>query len=489
MAQYPFSLLAGQNIFDSDPVLPRVLRRLWPQYPQYEARLREFGQWAGEELLPALWHLDHHSPPRHLYFDPLGQRADQVWLDPLQWQLMNKLHDFEMISDIWKSRSLMYHYALGYMLSDAGLYCIFTLTTQTAIILDKYGPLRDEVSYLSGAQRPYKYGATFYTESTSGSDLSRNETVARPAGDHWLLTGEKYFTSNVGVANIALVTAFEDGADRHIKNLRLFAVPRYRPDGTANYTIRRLKPKTGSRLVPTGEIEMHDTIAWPVGNLQHGIYYTVESLMYSRLANSVASMGLAMKAYQEAWAFAQQRVTFGRPIIQHPLLNQEFQERLQQLERGIALAFWAVALLDACWQDHPPYSEQYLLARLLTHIAKNRTAELALDITQWAIEVWGGIAVTTDYIIERWHRETQVAIIWEGTSHIHALEMVETIRRKGAGRLLIDYLRQQGADTKELHQLEKLIHQIESDSDEQVQRRAKHYLRALAQWLENWLVG
>ncbi len=487
--QPPVSLLIHSNLYEIDPVLKPVLRQFWQAHSQYEDQLQAFGKWVGETLLPALWHLDHHSPPRHLYFSPFADRVDHVWLDPLQWQLMNQLHQFEMIADIWKSRSLMYHYALGYLLSDAGLYCIFTLTTQTAIILDKYGPLREAVPRLAGLQKPYAYGATFYTEATSGSDLSQNQTVAQRVGDHWVLTGEKYFTSNVGIADWALVTAFEKGVERHIKNLRLFVVPRYREGGEPNYRIRRLKPKVGSRLVPTGEIILDGAVGWHVGDLHQGIYYTVESLMYSRLANAVASMGLAMKAYLEAQAFAQQRVTFGKPIITHPLLHEEFEVWRRQLERSTALAFWAVALLDRCWRQSPPYSEEYQLARLITHIAKNRTAEQALAITQWAIEVYGGIGVTTDFLIERWHRETQVAIIWEGTSHIHALEMVEAIRRKQAGRLLIDYVRQQGCPAQELARLETLIQRIERESEERVQRQAKHLLRQLAEWLEHWLTA
>lgn len=479
-----FSLLAGSNIYEEDPILKPILKHLWEDYNDHEQELIDFGRWAGEELLPALWHLDNYAPPQHLYFTPLGERVDQIWISPLQRNLMDRLNEFGINSDPHSSETLMYHYALGYLLSDAGLYCIFTLTNQVAIILSKYGPFKEEVPYISGAQKPYKYGATFYTEVTSGSDLSQNQTIARRDGSRWLLTGEKYFTSNVGIADYALVTAFEEGAERHIKNLRLFVVPRYRKDGSPNYVIRRLKPKVGSRLVPTGEVELNNSEAYPVGDLSLGIYYTVESLMYARLSNAVASMGLAMKAYLEAKKFAERRITFGKPIIKHTLLAAEFEEYLEKLKRGILIGFLAVAEMDKCWQEKPPYNEQYLFARLLTHIAKNRTAELAIDITQWAIEVFGGIGVLSEFIIERWHREAQVAIIWEGTAHIHALEMVETIRKKGAGRLLIERIKGL-ASPSDLKKAEQIIQFIETGSIEEVVRKSRHLLRELAVVIEN----
>src|SRR5204862_356871 len=92
------------------------------------------------------------------------------------------------------------------------------------------------------------------TEIKGGSDLGAAvETIARPAGDGWLLTGGKYFASNAS-AELAVVAARPVGAAAGVRGLALFLVPRYRHDGELNYFIRRLKDKIGTRSVPTGKV-------------------------------------------------------------------------------------------------------------------------------------------------------------------------------------------------------------------------------------------
>src|SRR5438477_11063044 len=94
------------------------------------------------------------------------------------------------------------------------------------------------------------------TEIKGGSDLGAAvETIARPAGDCWLLTADKYFASNAS-AELAVVAARPEGAVAGVRGLALFLVPRYRHDGDVHSLIRRPKDKIASRSVPTGEVEL-----------------------------------------------------------------------------------------------------------------------------------------------------------------------------------------------------------------------------------------
>ena len=87
----------------------------------------------------------------------------------------------------------------------------------------------------------------------------------------------KYFASNAGLADYALVTARPKGAPNGAKGLGLFLVPRLDSSGRRNFTIRRLKEKSATRSVPTGEVEFHDSEASTVGSIDDGIYVTMEN--------------------------------------------------------------------------------------------------------------------------------------------------------------------------------------------------------------------
>src|ERR1700751_484059 len=154
--------------------------------------------------------------------------------------------------------------------------------------------------------------------------------MPRPAAAPWRLTGEKYFTSNVG-PELAVVVARPEGAAAGVRGLALFLVPRYREDGELNYFVRRLKDKIATRSVPTGEVELKESEGYLLGSGDAGIYMILEVLNLSRVANSVVSVALAQRAMADALAYAEQRAAFGKPILDHPLLRHQFENRLRAL--------------------------------------------------------------------------------------------------------------------------------------------------------------
>jgi acyl-CoA dehydrogenase len=283
-------------------------------------------------------------------------------------------------------------------------------------------------------------GATWMTEIRGGSDLGAAvETVAQRDGSKWRLTGDKYFASNAG-AELAVVAARQEGAPRNVRGLSLYLVPRWSEDGHLNYQIRRLKDKIATRSVPTGEIELRNSEGWLLGQADHGIYLILEVLTLSRVANCMGSVALAQRAIADAFSFAQKRTAFGKPIFEHPLLRRQFELRLQKLRAAARLAWEAVSLLDKVWQEKPPYSESYILLRLIAHLAKYWTAEFAVQTAKWAMEVHGGVGTLQEYRVERWLREAMILAIWEGTSHRQMLDGLEVMEHKGAHRLLFQHL-------------------------------------------------
>jgi alkylation response protein AidB-like acyl-CoA dehydrogenase len=322
-------------------------------------------------------------------------------------------------------------------------------------------------------------GATWMTEIKGGSDLGTAvETVARPHGDAWQLTGDKYFASNAG-AELAVVAAHVEGEPRNVRGLALFLVPRYRSNGELNYFIRRLKDKIATRSVPTGEIELRESEAHLLGTKELGIYLILEVLNLSRVANSMGSVALAQRAIADAVAYAETRTAFGRPIGELPLLRRQIAERISGLHAASALAWEAARLLNEVWKQHPPYSARYHLFRLVAHLAKYWTAEFAAQTAKWCMEAHGGLGSLQEFGAERWLREAMILTIWEGTSHRQMLDGLEVMERKQAHHLLLERLAPL-AETSAIQRMRTRIEQVLALPAEERQAGAEALFRELA---------
>lgn len=427
-----------------------------------EPALREYEAWWESEGQAISAATDRAGTPWLRMFDRFGKRVDEVLYSPDYRRMLIKGYQMGAVWRAFEGNSLVPSYLLGYVTSfyDPGLYCPYTVSLSTAVPLEKYGDDALKARFLPQLLRRDDgvwQGATWMTEAKGGSDLGAAvETVARPIGDRWLLTGDKYFASNAG-AELAVVAARPEGAPRNVRGLALFLVPRYRDDGSLNYFIRRIKDKIGTRSVPTGEVELKDSEAYLLGKPEWGIYLILEVLNLSRVANSIGSVALVQRALAEALSFAEERTAFGKPIVKHPLLRKQFEDRFSDLKMAFALAWEAVQRLNQVWRQTPPYSDRYHLFRLIAHLAKYWTAELAVRTARWAMETHGGVGTLAEYRVERWLREAMILSIWEGTSHRQILDGLEVMERKGAHRLLFQHL----AATADPQALEEIASRVE----------------------------
>jgi alkylation response protein AidB-like acyl-CoA dehydrogenase len=387
--------------------------------------------------------IDRAGTPWLRMYDEHGARIDEILYPPEYRTLLQTGYRAGVVAIA--GPSLAMPYLLGYVTSfyDPGLYCPYTVSLATAVPLDKYGapPVRERLlPRLLARDGTAWQGATWMTEAKGGSDLGATvETVARPDGDRWRLTGEKYFASNVG-AELALVAARPEGAPPGVRGLALYLVPRRRDDGSLNLLVRRLKDKIATRSVPTGEVELRDSEAYLLGRADQGVYLILEVLNLSRVANTIASVALAQRALADAERFAANRAAFGRPIAQHPLLARQIADRRAAVRDAFALAWEAVRLLDEVWRETPPYSDRHRLFRLVAHLAKYWTAELAVQTAKWAMEVYAGIGTLAETGVERWLREAMILAIWEGTPHRQMLDGLEVMEAKATHRDLFRLL-------------------------------------------------
>lgn len=407
--------------------------------------LQEYASWWEKEGQAISDAVDRAGTPWLRMFDRSGARVDEILFSPEYWRMLKRGYRAGPLWRVFEEKALFPAGLVIYLTSfyDPGLACPYTVSLGTLAPLMKYGETALQQRFLPKLLQKDDavwQGATWMTEIKGGSDLGSNvATVGRLVEGHWRLTGDKYFASNAG-AEAAVVAARPEGASSGVRGLALFLVPRCRQDGQLNYFIRRLKDKIATRSVPTGEIELRESEAWLLGQPEHGVYLILEVLNLSRVANALGSVALAQRAAADALSFAQSRIIFGKPLIEQPLMRRQFDDRFAQLRAASKLAWKALELANEVWQQKPPYSERYELFRLVTHLAKYWTAELAIQTTKWAMEVHGGLGTLAEYRVERWLREAMILAIWEGPSHRQILDGLELLERKQTHRVLLQSL-------------------------------------------------
>ncbi|MGC8644842.1 MAG: acyl-CoA dehydrogenase family protein [Thermoplasmata archaeon] len=418
-------LSKGVNYFQDAP-LTSILRFL--NYKD-TGKIEEIGKYVGEEMIEDSMFLDHFGNPQFVMWGVLDDRVDGIWISRTHSSIIKKLLDYGVVRNVSPGK-LMYHFVSGYLISDAGLFCTLTLTAQTVYGLIKYG---DDLT--AGYLRSYVdngwLGATYYTEIQGGSDLGANKTIAVKDGERYRLSGEnKYFASNAGLADGAIVTARIEGDKAGAKGISAFFVPALRKDGTRNYEIRRVKEKLGTILVPTGEVVLNGSEAYLLGKRGEGVYVALEILEISRINDAISAVGIARKALWEAYLYSKRRMAFGKTLYEHPLMRRDLVEMEAETEASLVLSLVAADAFNRASGLRPPYDTSYHVARALTHMAKNMCSWSSDFVTRYSMEIFGGKGFLEEFPVEKFHRDSIVTSLWEGTSNIQALDFLELLLKK-----------------------------------------------------------
>lgn len=437
--------------------------------------IRQYDRWWQEEGSAISDTVDRSRTPWLKLYNTKGERIDEIGYPSEYWKILRKGYDSGIIWRVFEEKSLMPFFTMGYVCCyyDTGLFCPYTVSMSTAGPLFKYGNDLIKKNMLAPmlAKSSAWQGATWFTEIKGGSDLANNtDTVAaKKKDDLWLLNGEKYFCSNMG-AEVSVVSAMLDGGKRGFDGLQLFVMPKYTREGKLNYFARRIKDKIATRSVPTGELELKNSEAYILDERVPGIYLIMEVLNISRISNAVGSIALAHRAFAEAYSFAEHRVAFGMPVLQQPLLAQEFSDRSKKLDEAFRFAFYAAGLLDKVWQQKAPYSDEYHFFRFIAHVAKYYTAEFAAQTAKWSMEVHGGIGILEEFKVERLLREAMILAIWEGTPHRQMLDGLKVLLRKDVQDRLYRDLRPalSKEDFDAVHQLIESVNEPSRNEKERI---------------------
>jgi len=338
-------------------------------------------------------------------------------------------------------------YAITYLFVQAefGLMCPVSVSDTSNFMIKRYGSpalkklLLDRL--LSQDPAVMLKGTQFMTEKAGGSDVGAIETEAERIGPHeygggadgverWRLHGQKWFCSHAD-ADVAVMLARPRGAAPGTRGLGMFALPRRLEDGSRNrYRIVRLKDKLGTKSMASGEIILDGATAYLVGDVGQGFKQMMEQVNLSRLSHGVRAASMMRRCLNEALAAARGRRAFGKAIAEYPLLRRQLMKIMLPTEQALSMfAFSADTMGKADKGDKDAAN----LLRILTPVYKFRACRDNIPVASQALEVRGGIGYVEEWVTARLVRDAQIGTLWEGTSNINALDVVQRAVGKAGG--------------------------------------------------------
>ncbi len=442
----------GQNFYAID----RQFQDLMSLYMEPGLRaamtphFQHLGQLAGNRLDNLAMTADKHPPvlqPR----DRFGRDEDWIDYHP-SYREMEKIafEEFGMHAMSHRAGVLgmtapahpLVKYGITYLFvqGEFGLMCPVSVSDTSNFVIKRYGSaalkklLLDRL--LSQDPATMLKGTQFMTEKAGGSDVGALETEAERVGvgadgiERWRLHGQKWFCSHAD-ADVVVLLARPRGAAPGTRGLGMFAMPRRLEDGSRNsYRIVRLKDKLGTRSMASGEIVLDGATAYLVGDPGQGFKQMMEQVNLSRLSHGVRAASMMRRCLNEALAAARGRRAFGKPTSEYPLLRRQLMKIMLPTEQALSMfAFSADTMGRADTGDKDAAN----LLRILTPVYKFRACRDNIPVASAALEVRGGIGYIEEWVTARLVRDAQVGTLWEGTSNINALDVVQRAVGKSGG--------------------------------------------------------
>jgi len=325
--------------------------------------------------------------------------------------------------------------------------------------LEAYGTDEQKATYMPKLASGEWTGTMCLTEPHSGTDLGLLTTKAEPHGDHWKLTGTKIWITwgehDLAENIVHLVLARLPDAPPGIKGISTFIVPKVLSDGTRNgIKCTGLEHKMGIHGSPTCVMDMEGAEAWLVGEPNRGMATMFVMMNAARLFVGVEGISLGEIAYQAALAFAKDRrqsraldpskrdpKEAADNILVHPDVRRMLLDVKSTTEAMRGLAVFTATNIDvaSAHPDEDVRREADDLVALMIPIVKAFCTERGFRNVSDAMQVCGGQGFTVDGEIEQYLRDLRIALIYEGTNHIQALDLVGRKLPMGDGRLFVAF--------------------------------------------------
>ena len=280
-------------------------------------------------------------------------------------------------------------------------------------ILEYGTPLQKEL-YLKPLARGEKLCAFCLTEPQGGSDASALTARAERRVEGYVLRGTKQFITTGRNADVALVFAVTDAAAGK-RGISAFIVETANP----GYKVVRTEKKMGQNASDTCAIVLDNALVRAdalLGREGEGYRIALSNLEGGRIGIAAQAVGMARAAFELALAYARERVTFGKPIIEHQAVAFRLADMATRIEAARQLVLHAAALRTA----GEPCLKEASMAKLFA-------SEMAEHVCSDSIQTFGGYGYLEDYGVERIYRAVRVSKIYEGTNDIQHLVIARAI--------------------------------------------------------------
>ncbi|MDQ0377257.1 acyl-CoA dehydrogenase family protein [Amycolatopsis thermophila] len=283
-----------------------------------------------------------------------------------------------------------------------------------AHMISRHGTPEQKQRYLPRMATGEIRGSFSMSEPDLGSDVAAIKTRARRDGDEYVIDGSKMWLTNGGSSNlIALLVRTDEGAQKSHQNLTTFLVEK--PEGfgevAPGLTIPGKIDKMGYKGVDTTEA-VFDGFRIPAAQVLgaapgRGFAFMMDGIEVGRVNVAARACGIAIRAFELAVEYAQQRKTFGKPIAQHQAIAFKLAEMATKVEAAHLMMVNAARLKDTGERND-----------VAAGMAKLIASEYCAEVTQEAFRIHGGYGYSKEYEIERLMREAPFLLIGEGTSEI-----------------------------------------------------------------------
>lgn len=280
-----------------------------------------------------------------------------------------------------------------------------------AYMIQRYGTAEQRQRFLPVMAQGERRGGLCLSEANAGSDVQAITMTATRDGPDYLLNGAKLWVTNGVNASIFAVLARTDPAARPpYRGMSIFLVEK----GTAGLSVGRSFEKLGYKGVDTAEL-IFDNVRVPSANLLGGVEgqgfkHAMSGLEVGRINVAARAVGLAQAAFEDAIRYAQQRQTFGQPIVQHQAIQMKLADMATKIEAARLLLQKAAMKKDR--------GER---ADLEAGMAKLFASEMCQEVTLEAMRIFGGFGYTKEFNVERYYRDAPFMLVGEGTSEIQRL--------------------------------------------------------------------
>jgi alkylation response protein AidB-like acyl-CoA dehydrogenase len=271
-----------------------------------------------------------------------------------------------------------------------------------------FGTEEQRRKYVVPLAKGEKLGAWSLTEPEAGSDAAGTRTTARLEGDHWVLQGEKTFTTHGTYCDTCVVMASTDRSAGH-HGISAFIVER----GTPGFSSGKKENKLGLRASDTSTV-VFDDCRIPKENILgkpgHGFIDALTILDGGRISIASLAIGMAQGAYEAALHYAKQRKQFGRPIAEFQAIQFKLADMATEIDAARLLIHRAAWMRD-----------QGMKTTMQSSMAKLYSGEIAVRVANECVQIHGGYGFIKDYPAEKFYRDVKLCTIGEGTSEIQRM--------------------------------------------------------------------